>query len=223
MVKGDYCFGQDGVIAQPFASPFSNSLLWPMNYGVLIGGWIIYFVLHSVLAAEGTKQAASRAMGQWFRYYRLLYSIVATVGLVILLIINSIIPSENYFESAGAIRYVSLLFTTLGVMLIQVSFRQYRLKAFLGFTPEDSRLHKGGVLGWVRHPIYSGLILVVIGFFLFIPNLPTLVTCMCILVYLPIGIYLEEKKMIAVFGQSYLDYKKEVPLLVPRWSRILGR
>ncbi len=194
-----------------------------MNYGVLIGGWIIYFVLHSVLAAEATKQAASRAMGQGFRYYRLLYSVVATVGLVILLIINSIIPSENFFESIGPIRYVSLVFTTLGVMLIQVSFRQYRLKAFLGFTPEDSRLHKGGVLGWVRHPIYSGLILVVIGFFLFIPNLPTLVTCLCILVYLPIGIYLEEKKMIAVFGQSYLDYKKEVPLLVPRWSRILGR
>lgn len=204
-------------------NPLSISLLWNMNYSVLIGGWIVYFLMHSVLAAEGIKRAASRVMGQGFRYYRLLYAIFATVGLVVLLIINSNIPSEDFFESKGLIRYVSLVFTTFGVMLIQISFRQYRLKAFLGFTPEDSSLHKGGVLGWVRHPIYSGLILVVIGFFLFIPNLPTLITSLCILMYLPIGIYLEEKKMITVFGQSYLDYRKEVPLLIPRWSRITGR
>jgi protein-S-isoprenylcysteine O-methyltransferase Ste14 len=203
--------------------PPSISLLWNMNYSVLIGGWIAYFVLHSVFAAGSIKLIASRVMGKGFRYYRLLYSTFATVGLVILLIINSNIPSEDFFESTGLIRYVSLVFTTFGVMLIQISFRQYRLKAFLGFTPEDSRLHKGGVLGWVRHPIYSGLILVVIGFFFFIPNLPTLITSLCILTYLPVGIYLEEKKMISVFGQSYLDYRKEVPLLVPRWSRITGR
>jgi len=194
-----------------------------MGYRLLIGGWILYFILHSVLASNMVKQAFRLTWERGYRYYRLLYSIIATGGLVALLVLNGKIDAPYYFESNGIVRLISILLTTVGVMLIQVSFRQYRLKAFLGLVPEDSRLLKGGPLGWIRHPIYSGLILVEVSFFLFIPNLPTLVTCLCILVYLPIGIYLEEKKMIAVFGQAYLDYRKEVPALIPRWSRIIGR
>ena len=81
---------------------------------------------------------------------------------------------------------------------------------------EISELKKDGILGYVRHPIYTGTILVILGFFLFIPNLPTLVSCMCMLLYLPIGIYLEEKKLIALYGSAYLEYRDKVPALFPR-------
>ena len=144
------------------------------------------------------------------------------MGLIALLVVNSNIPATYFFESAGVVRYLSLMLTTFGVMLIQLSFRQYRLKGFLGLAAEEATLRKSGILNWIRHPIYSGLILVTIGFFLFIPNLPTAISCGCILTYLPIGIYLEEKKMMSEFGQAYTDYRKEVPALVPRWSRFKG-
>ncbi len=194
-----------------------------MGYLLLIGGWLVYFLLHSVLAATSVKQAMNRLLGSGFRFYRLLYSLFATLGLIALLVVNSNIPATYFFESAGIVRYLSLMLTTFGVMLIQVSFRQYRLKGFLGLAPEEATLRRNGILDWIRHPIYSGLILVTIGFFLFIPNLPTAISCGCILIYLPIGIYLEEKKMIAEFGQAYADYRKEVPALVPRWSRFSER
>lgn len=190
-----------------------------MNYSLLVVGWVVYFLLHSVMASAFVKQKVNNVFGNGARYYRVFYSVIATVGLAALLVVNSNIPASYFFESAGVVRYLSLLLTTFGVMLIQVSFRQYRLKAFLGFAPEDSNLRRSGILTWIRHPIYSGLILVTIGFFLFIPNLPTLTSCTCILLYLPIGIYLEEKKMILAFGQDYIDYRKEVPSLVPRMSR----
>jgi methanethiol S-methyltransferase len=38
----------------------------------------------------------------------------------------------------------------------------------------------------------------------------------CTLVYLVAGIYLEEQKLIKVFGERYLDYRKKVPMLIPR-------
>ena len=187
-----------------------------MNYILLAGGWALYFGLHSLLAAEGVKQAAARVWGKAFRFYRLFYSIISTVGLIALLMLNGSIPGDYFFESTGVVRYLSLLQTTFGVMTVQLAFRQYRLKSFLGLAAETTALKIEGILKYVRHPIYSGLILVTLGFFLFIPNLPTLISCACILFYLPIGIYLEEKKLILIFGEAYLKYKTEVPALVPR-------
>jgi methanethiol S-methyltransferase len=194
-----------------------------MTYGVLIGGWIAYLTLHSLLASDRVKNAAQQGLGRNYRYYRLGYSVLATLGLVALLMINGGISSDYYFEPSGLPRYISLILTTVGVMVMQRAFRNYRLKSFLGFEPEESRLRTGGALAWVRHPIYSGLILITVGFFLFIPNLPTLISCCSILVYLPIGIYLEERKLIRAFGEAYVKYRKEVPALVPRWSRLMGR
>lgn len=194
-----------------------------MEYGLLIGGWIAYFVLHSLLAANLVKQVAGRWLGKGFRYYRLGYAILSTAGLIALLVLNGSIAAEYFFSPDGVTRYISLVLTTFGVMLIQVSFRHYKLKAFIGLEPEPEQLKKAGVLGWIRHPIYAGLILVTAGFFLFIPNLPTLASCACILFYLPIGIALEERKLVGVYGTAYRDYRKEVPSLIPKWSRIMGR
>jgi protein-S-isoprenylcysteine O-methyltransferase Ste14 len=68
----------------------------------------------------------------------------------------------------------------------------------------------------VRHPILAGLILIVLGFFFFIPNLPTAISCVCVLLYIPIGIYIEEKKLIATYGDQYVEYQKKVPAILPK-------
>jgi protein-S-isoprenylcysteine O-methyltransferase Ste14 len=194
-----------------------------MAYGVLIGGWITYFSLHSLLALDSVKRKAQKGLGKHYRYYRLGYSVFATAGLVALLVVSGSIPSVYYFEPSGLPRYFSLVLTTVGVMVMKSAFRNYLLKSFLGFEPEENRLRTGGALAWVRHPIYSGLILITAGFFLFIPNLPTLISCCSILLYLPIGIHLEERKLIRAFGDDYVKYRKEVPAILPRWTRLIGR
>ena len=183
-----------------------------MNYLVLAGGWVIYFLLHSVFAARRVK-ARIQHLG---RFYRLIYSTFATVGLVALLMFGGSFESAKLFESSDMVRYLSLMFTTFGVMTMQLAFRQYRLKSFLGFAEEKDELKIEGILRHVRHPIYSGLILVTIGFLLFIPTMATAVSCLCILLYLPIGIYLEEKKLLETFGEAYVHYCEQVPSLFPR-------
>lgn len=187
-----------------------------MNYFGLAGGWIVYFALHSLLASEQVKRRASSALGRAFRHYRLFYSLFSIIGLLGLLVLNGSIPADYFFKSEGPIRYLSLMVTTFGVMTIQIAFRQYKLKSFLGFAEEKNEFKIDGILKLVRHPIYSGLILITIGFFLFMPNLPSLISCLSVFVYLPIGIHLEEKKLIATFGEKYKQYRESVPALVPR-------
>lgn len=189
---------------------------------MLAGGWVIYFALHSLMATHAVKKIAGRLLKSGYRFYRLLYNAIAFFGLVVLLIINGRLQSPYYFDREGFIRYLSLMLTTFGVMTIQLAFRQYRLKAFLGFVEEEGKMKVRGILQRVRHPIYTGLILITLGFFLFIPNHATLITTLCIFVYLPVGIYFEEKKLIVHFGQEYLDYRQRVPSLVPRLKGLFG-
>ena len=175
-------------------------------YVILIAGWLVYFALHSAMAG---------------RVNRIVYVLISTLGLLALLFYNGSIHSLKFFVSEGPVRYVSLMLTTFGVMIIQTSFRQYNFKGFIGLSSEPSQLRTDGILQYVRHPIQAGIILIVLGFFFFIPNLPTLISCLCALIYIPIGIYLEEKKLVAMYGDQYIEYRKKVPAIVP--NRLLQK
>jgi protein-S-isoprenylcysteine O-methyltransferase Ste14 len=178
-------------------------------YITLVAGWVVYFALHSVLAIEGIKAKFPR------RAYRIFYVVFSTAGLLALMFYNGSIPALKFFVSEGPARWASLILTIFGVMVIQTSFRQYNLQAFLGFKTENNELQTHGILEYVRHPIQAGIILVVLGFFFFIPNMPTLISCACILIYIPIGMHLEEKKLIKTYGDKYAEYKKRVPAIIP--------
>ena len=178
-------------------------------YVTLVGGWLVYFVLHSFLAADRVKSKFPP------RLFRILYVLFSTAGLLALMFYNGSIHALKFFVSEGPARWASLILTIFGVMVIQTSFRQYSLKGFVGLTDEKKTLQTNGILEYIRHPIQAGIILIVLGFFFFIPNLPTLISCVCILVYIPIGLYLEEKKLVAMYGDQYIEYRKRVPAIIP--------
>lgn len=186
-------------------------------YLVLIIGWVAYYFLHSWLASAKAKKIFA------FKYYRLLYSIFSVTGLLLMLLINGSIQSAYLLPRDGVLRYLSLMLTTFGVIVVRLSFKfkSYSFKSFLGFLPEEPQvLQRGGLLQYVRHPLYSGTILIIVGFFLFIPNWPTLITVTCALLYLPIGIHLEEKKLVALFGEEFIRYRTEVPAIIPNFKNL---
>lgn len=186
-------------------------------YIQLIVAWLIYYTLHSVLAADAVKNYIKRLTGRSFRYYRMAYSTLSILGLFGLLFFNASIPGDYFFNNQGIVRYASLVCAAFGVILIRASFKQYDFNAFVGFNHEDTDdFKKDGILQHIRHPIYAGTILLVIGFWLFTPNLPTAISAGCTLIYLVIGMMLEERKLIKKFGTKYLAYKKQVPALFPK-------
>jgi protein-S-isoprenylcysteine O-methyltransferase Ste14 len=97
------------------------------------------------------------------------------------------------------------------------AFVQYRVRSFLGLATDQNDFVRSGILTYVRHPLYSGIILVSLGYLLFVPSTASLISAGCIFLYLPIGIWLEERKLLRHFGDAYRQYRAKVPALVPRW------
>jgi methanethiol S-methyltransferase len=201
-----------------------------IRYIFLVFLWLIYFTLHSVLASQQSKKYFEKRMGSTFRYYRLMYNFMATVGLLGILFYNAVISSHILLPSSWLpiVKFIGLVFATWGVLVLRLAFKAYSLKEFLGITQArqeiitDEKLQTGGVLQYVRHPIYSGTLLLIVGFWLFSPTLANLISTICIVGYTLIGMRLEEAKLITAFGDTYRQYKQRVPALVPSWRALRG-
>ena len=71
----------------------------------------------------------------------------------------------------------------------------------------------------VRHPQYDGFILIMIGFLLQWPTIPTLIM-FPILVYIYIRLARkEEKEVLAEFGEDYKRYAEKTPAFIPRFFK----
>lgn len=188
---------------------------------LLIVCWAVYFFIHSFLAADRVKEFLGKALGAACKYYRLLYNALAVLGLFMLLFLNASIPSDYLIEVNGWTRYFSLMVATPGIFIVKAAFKQFNLHGFMGFSDDAQEGFKAeGILKHIRHPLYAGTILIAMGFWLFIPNVTTLISVGCILTYLAIGIPLEERKLVKKFGEPYREYRREVPALIPKvWKK----
>jgi len=194
-----------------------------VNYLILALLWIAYFVLHSTLASVPVKTFFKTKAGRFARFYRLTYSLVAILSLLPILFYNALISQNWLLPTAWKeiLTIIGLVLATYGIIIIRMAFRQYSLKIFLGIRQlEDQALEedfsKEGILSVVRHPLYTGTILILAGFWVYAPTLANLVTVMMLTVYILIGIRLEEKKLVAQYGEEYQRYQAKVPMLIPR-------
>ena len=72
----------------------------------------------------------------------------------------------------------------------------------------------------MRHPQYSGFILVMFGFLLQWPTILTLVMFPVLVTMYVVLARHEERDAIAEFGDEYRAYARTVPGFVPRWRGI---
>ena len=73
-------------------------------------------------------------------------------------------------------------------------------------------LATGGLNAFVRHPLYSGLFLVL---WARVSNDLTLATALWGSLYLVIGSRFEERRLLRVYGEAYARYRAAVPAFVP--------
>jgi protein-S-isoprenylcysteine O-methyltransferase Ste14 len=106
----------------------------------------------------------------------------------------------------------------LGLMIIKLSFKQYRLRSFIGIEVEGNEFIRSGILECVRHPLYTATILIIVAFFLILPTKSILLVNLLTFIYLVIGIFLEERKLTIQYGAKYLRYKEEVPSIIPKFK-----
>jgi protein-S-isoprenylcysteine O-methyltransferase Ste14 len=75
-----------------------------------------------------------------------------------------------------------------------------------------AELKRKGLLGMVRHPMYLALIL-----YLWCQTfrMMDLVVNTFLTMYVLVGTWLEERKLVLEFGEAYHRYQKQVPMLIP--------
>jgi protein-S-isoprenylcysteine O-methyltransferase Ste14 len=185
--------------------------------------WLAYGALHSMLADNKVKQFFEQKMGKGYRYYRLLYNLQALLFLVIILAYQLTLPVERLWEFDWRIHLVGNVLKYGGLLIVLIAISGYNLREFSGlaFSPRNANAGSGtlkttGLLRYVRHPIYSGTILFIWGLFLSDTLGRTLVMATCVTIYTLIGIYFEERKLVAEFGEDYLEYRRRVPMLFPK-------
>lgn len=194
---------------------------------LLAVAWIAWCVLHSLLVATGVRRALERRLGSRARYYRLGYNGIATATLLPVVWLTWRVDGPIFFDWWGAMLPVSLvLFTASGVLFLGGA-KTYDSRTFLGLdriqgTPTGRGLaatgavSRRGILGRVRHPWYAaGILLVWVG----PKNASLLVTAVVLTVYQIVGAFVEERKLVAEFGEEYRRYQREVPMFVPRLGR----
>jgi len=182
--------------------------------------WVLFYTSHSIMAATKIKKKMRRIMGRSYKWYRLTYSFFSVLFFLWILMYAATIPVSVVLEPSQFLAYLGFVLAGFGTIIAVKAFKGQSLKRFLGIIPHDDLttvepLHTEGLYGWMRHPMYAGLLLIFLGFFFYLPYISSLIHLLALLVYLPFGIYFEEKKLIALYGDDYRTYQAKVPVLFP--------
>lgn len=198
-----------------------------MQYVILALLWITWCTLHSALIGLGVTSALRRRLPNAFRYYRIFYNLFAAVSLLPVLVYSYSLRGEMIVAWSSPWRIVPIGLGVLAGMFFLAGARRYDLRQFIGLRQledektcsvltDDCTLDTGGVLSVVRHPWYSGGILIVWARPL---DTAAIVTNLIFCGYFVVGALLEERKLIVQFGQQYRDYQKRVSMLLPiKWA-----
>jgi protein-S-isoprenylcysteine O-methyltransferase Ste14 len=79
----------------------------------------------------------------------------------------------------------------------------------------EHKLIRTGPYKWVRNPIYTGIIIAVVGSVIADGQILALLSIVCIVIGFLIKIRMEEKFLLEEFGEAFIQYKKEVKSLIP--------
>lgn len=200
-----------------------------IQLALLAASWILYGVIHSLLASDQARQLVRRTFPNGFRAYRLTYNLLAGVLLLVPLWLMACYPGDLLWHWPPLLRWIMDATAVAAVAGFAFSLRAYDNAEFLGLSqlacpPDDAGKMPPMSLStphrFVRHPWYFyGLVILWTREM----NAALLTSAIVITLYLVIGSRLEERKLVRCYGEAYRAYQRQVPALIPRPWRYLTR
>ena len=181
---------------------------------LLVISWIMYCFIHSLLADIKIKdliQQQGISVESYTRYYNLL----AVVLIIPLIYFQLSVKSVWLFKVTGVNLIAGMVLIITGAVIMIHSMLKY-FRMLREQSQNGPLLQTSGIHGYVRHPLYSGTFLFILGIFLCRPLMCNMLVAAIIIGYTIAGIRFEEKKLVDEFGDDYKKYKKRVPGIVPR-------
>jgi methanethiol S-methyltransferase len=195
-----------------------------MKYVFIALLWAGYCALHSYLISIGFTTLMTRLLKRYYAFYRLFYVLVSLALIIPLMNFTAQADNEiivHYSRGLDIVRYVLISGSLL--MFFWAFFLDYDSLSFFGIrqvlnmgktvsSGAANELKKSGLLGMMRHPMYFALI---IYLWCNVHTMADIVVFAVLTVYIFIGTLIEEKKLVLEFGETYIKYQEEVPMLIP--------
>ena len=183
--------------------------------------WASFGIGHSLLADARVKARLKPFFGAG---YRLAYNLFA--ALHILAVVGAgawLLRDAAPFALPTALKIVQWALLGAGAGIFLVALAEYDLPRLIGTAQikaaragkvldDEEALRTGGLHRYVRHPLYAGGFAVLWGR---VADEATLATALWASLYLLIGTYAEERRLMARFGEAYARYRARVPAFVP--------
>lgn len=193
---------------------------------LLVVCWILYYSVHSLLAAPQLKAAVFARWPVTVRFYRLAYNQLSVWLFLIVLQYQATVPATALWRNEVVLSVIGGGLLVAGLVLAVLALRGYDLGEFAGwrYVRQGSSAGVGplrttGLNAVVRHPLYLGVLVGLVGWVLLYPTRPWLVFASCAVAYIVVGAQLEERKLKRQFGEAYRLYQRRVPQLFPLRSR----
>jgi protein-S-isoprenylcysteine O-methyltransferase Ste14 len=159
----------------------------------------------------------ARTHGRHWQMLIVFHSIVATIlGSSVLwgmgrLSVIALMTPPRWMELVGCL----LLF--VGWSMIIISQHQMGAAWRLGIVDEQTQLQVRGLYRYVRHPIYTGMVIATAGLLVMMPTLVMLGLMILALLGLNREARLEEEHLERIHGDTYRQYLARTGRWLPRW------
>jgi len=202
-----------------------------MKYLLTVLLWTGYVSLHSFLISIRFTNLMIRLLKNYYAFFRLFYVTISLILLIPLINYTSQLDDKviiTYESPVSIIRYILISGSLL--MFFWAFFFNYDSLSFFGIrqilnlgkekkiNPQEG-IKRNGLLGIMRHPMYLALII-----YLWCQTFRVvdIVINSLLTIYVIVGTMLEERKLVLEFGDEYIKYKKEVPMLIPFTKKIIS-
>ncbi len=220
-----YLFGAGSLVLFARVPPGSLGWMpsgWPEGEVLAwdAGLCLAFFVQHSVMVRRGFRARIAAVIPEYL--HRAVYAIASGVVLSGMVVFWQ--PSATLVLTfPGPIRIIQQC--AVWVAVIVFLWGALALRGFDGFGARQIRSHLKGIVEtssefvvrgpyrWVRHPWYLSVLLLIWSK----PSLSADGVLFNVLwtTWIVMGTYLEERDLVAEFGEPYREYRRRVPMLIP--------
>jgi protein-S-isoprenylcysteine O-methyltransferase Ste14 len=190
-----------------------------ISIGVCWGAVLVIWVVGAVVGALRAPRERLRDRSGLAAY---ILAIVVCAGAVLVAygFVHSLVFDAAWAKLIGLV----VLLTSTGLAI----WARFALGSMWSVEPEvggDRSLRTGGPYGVTRHPIYTGLLGMIIGTMLLAGGHELIALAAVGLVLFEVKIYQEERLLVATFPDEYPDYRRRVPQIAPgiqllRWPTV---
>jgi protein-S-isoprenylcysteine O-methyltransferase Ste14 len=193
-----------------------------MNILYILLSLLLWGAIHSLLASNAFKAWLTRLLGQrLMRGYRLFYNAFSLLSFLPILYLVAVLSDALLYSVPAPISYAMVLGQGVAAILLLVGVLQTDTLSFIGLRQliqEESpaKFVTNGLYRLVRHPLYtSGLLFLWLSPQVTVNSFTLYVGAT---IYILIGAYFEERKLMREFGAAYTEYKSKTPMLIPWWK-----